>query len=229
MQDDLVKDATGTASSTIPRERGAQDVAPGEKQVSMPPIVQEANTQGKTVFFHPSLNMWVVTRYKDVTAALKDHDHFSSALCYDMETAFDFLEMTPEAREVIDSVIPFTTLQMAGTDRPDHTRLRNSLSKAFRPRRIEQLEARIQRISDRLVDQFINDGRADLVKQFTYPLPVLSILSLIGIPEQDTEQIKSWCADWTALMFNKLPAPQQLAYAHSLRAFHQYLINLIAL
>ena len=183
----------------------------------------------QTVFFQPSLDMWVVTRYEDVTAALKDHERFSSALCYDTETAFNFLEITPEARAIIDSVIPSTTLQMAGADQPDHARLRNSVSKAFRPRRIEQLEVRVQRISDRLVDRFVNDGQVDLVEQFTYPLPVLSILSLIGIPEQDTEQIKSWCADWTALMFNKLPPDQQITCAYSLRAFHQYLIDLIAL
>jgi len=79
---------------------------------------------------------------------------------------------------------------------PDHTRLRRLVQKAFTPRRVEQLRAEIQRITDGLLDDLAKkwriDGTVDIVADFAYPLPVAVIMALMGIPTTDHEKFHSW-------------------------------------
>ncbi|MFG2126207.1 cytochrome P450 [Streptomyces sp. NPDC048751] len=70
-------------------------------------------------------------------------------------------------------------------DPPQHTRLRALVSRAFTPRRVEELRPRIQRITDDLLDAMLPQGRADLVESFAYPLPLTVICELLGVPELD--------------------------------------------
>ena len=71
---------------------------------------------------------------------------------------------------------------------PKHTRLRSLITKAFNPRRIEQLRPAVASIVTRLLDQMEERGHrgdADLIEDFAEPLPVKVIASLLGFPEED--------------------------------------------
>lgn len=70
-------------------------------------------------------------------------------------------------------------------DPPQHTRLRALVSRAFTPRRVEELRPRIQRITDDLLDAMLPQGPADLVESFACPLPFTVICELLGVPELD--------------------------------------------
>ncbi|MEU1513539.1 cytochrome P450 [Streptomyces sp. NPDC005811] len=70
-------------------------------------------------------------------------------------------------------------------DPPRHTRLRALVSRAFTPRRVEELRPRIQRITDDLLDAMLPRGRADLVESLAHPLPLTVICELLGVPEPD--------------------------------------------
>ncbi|HWC83102.1 MAG TPA: cytochrome P450 [Pseudonocardiaceae bacterium] len=88
-----------------------------------------------------------------------------------------------------DNVRPTSFLSM---DPPDHTRLRRLVSKAFTPRVIAALEPRIREVVDELVAGFAGTGEFDVVSQFGYPLPVLIITELLGVPHTDHEQFEKW-------------------------------------
>ncbi|MFE6840949.1 cytochrome P450, partial [Streptomyces sp. NPDC057705] len=81
---------------------------------------------------------------------------------------------------------------MLRSDPPDHTRLRRLVSKAFTARRVAGMRPRIQAITDRLLDEVVPSGRADLVADFALPLPVTVISELLGVPVDDRHDFQRW-------------------------------------
>jgi len=73
-------------------------------------------------------------------------------------------------------------------DPPDHTRLRNLVSKAFLPRVISELETGIAETVQALLDKAEARGGFDAVGDFAYPLAVAVISRLLGVPPEDEEQ-----------------------------------------
>ena len=71
------------------------------------------------------------------------------------------------------------------TDRPRHTELRALVSRAFAPRRVAALEPRVRSIARRLLDDFWEQKEADLVRDFSGPLPTIVIAELLGVPGED--------------------------------------------
>jgi cytochrome P450 len=77
-------------------------------------------------------------------------------------------------------------------DPPEHTRLRKLVSRAFSPRRIAELEERVRGIARSYLEPRVGSGGFDYVADFGARLPVMVISSMLGIPEEDREQIRLW-------------------------------------
>jgi cytochrome P450 len=84
------------------------------------------------------------------------------------------------------------TLAMLNRDPPDHTRLRRLVSKAFTPRTIQQLRPRVQALVDGTLDEAERQGGLELISQFAFTLPFAVITELLGMPDTDTDQLRSW-------------------------------------
>lgn len=115
---------------------------------------------------------------------------------------------------------------------PDHTRLRGLVQKAFTPRRVEQLRGEILAITNQLLDnvahKFATNGKADIVADFAYPLPVAVIAALMGIPAADHQKFHRWSqalVDSLDLLVDSSREPQINA-ANS--GFREYFDQLIA-
>lgn len=91
---------------------------------------------------------------------------------------------------------------------PDHTRIRNLVSKAFTPRSIEQLKPFISDLAEGLLD---NKGRKeiDLIKDFAAPLPAYVIAKLMGVPKSDMSMFKE-LSDRYAVLFNPLSSDDEI-------------------
>jgi cytochrome P450 len=99
-------------------------------------------------------------------------------------------------------------------DPPDHTRIRSLVSKAFTPRRVEKLRARVAELVDELLH---GKGREiDLVRDLAYPLPVIVIAELLGVPAKDRDRFKRWSEELSAIL-DPLSAGGRLGRAN--RAF----------
>jgi len=122
----------------------------------------------------------LVARYDDCLAVLRDHEHFSSrppAMLQQMRTEFG----------------PFAgATTMLDSDPPVHTRLRRLVSRAFTPRRIKDIEPRIQAIAGELLDRVARDGRFDLMEHLASPLPMIVIAEMLGVPPEEHAQFKAW-------------------------------------
>lgn len=79
-------------------------------------------------------------------------------------------------------------------DPPDHTRLRGLVSKAFTPRVVERLRPQVQLRLDGLLADIARSGtgRCDLVTDLAYPLPVLVISEMLGVPAEDHDRFRGW-------------------------------------
>ncbi|MFD2420279.1 cytochrome P450 [Amycolatopsis pigmentata] len=77
-------------------------------------------------------------------------------------------------------------------DPPDHTRLRRLVSKAFTPRAVAGWRPLVERTVTRLLDDALAAGEVDLVEAFAYPLPLIVISELLGVPEADRAQVGRW-------------------------------------
>lgn len=77
-------------------------------------------------------------------------------------------------------------------DPPDHDRIRDLLSRAFTPRAIEERRGRIGQLVDGLLDRAEDVGRLDLVADFAYPLPVIVICEMLGVPPEDLDHFYGW-------------------------------------
>jgi cytochrome P450 len=90
-------------------------------------------------------------------------------------------------------------------DPPRHTRLRRLVNRAFTPRMVESLKPRIQAIVDELLAEVRPQRRMDLIHALAYPLPVVVIAELLGIPSADRERFKHW-SDTLAVLLDPLQA-----------------------
>jgi cytochrome P450 len=159
---------------------------------------------------------WMVTRYDDVLAILKD-----PRFVKDIRHA-----LPPEvAAQVTSSSEAQTNMirrHMLSSDPPDHTRLRHLVSKAFTPRMIEQMRPRIQQIADELLDRVQAQGHMDLIADFAFPLPITVICELLGVPVEDRQKFRVWSnalLDRSGLFLANTEAPAELGeFARYLQA-----------
>jgi cytochrome P450 len=129
------------------------------------------------------LGFWVLTRYEDVAAVLRDARFIKEPLA------------ALVAARLGNEVPRGVGLSMLDRDPPDHTRLRSLVSKAFTPRVVEGLRPRIQQIVDGLVARAEAAGSMDLIEEFAYPIPVNVICEMMGVPVEDHERFKGWSLD----------------------------------
>jgi cytochrome P450 len=158
---------------------------------------------------------WMVTRYDDVLALIKD-----PRIVKDIRRV-----LPPEsvANFVSHSdVLSMLRLHMLSSDPPDHTRLRRLVSKVFTPRMIEQLRPRISQITDSLLDQVQSQGQMDLISDFAFQLPVTVICEMLGIPIEDRLKFRAWSStflDRSGLLQGEAEEPREMGeFVRYLRA-----------
>jgi cytochrome P450 len=168
------------------------------------------------VFFSPIHGAWVVTRYEDVLAILRDPSRFSSSHLFRMP-----VDPTPEVLAELAQIPPEIRL-LVNDDPPTHRRTRVLVSQAFSLKHVTAIAPRVHAIAHELVDQFYAAGDADLVRQYTYPLPLRVLLEFVGLPVKDAEFIKHWCHDHMLLAVPGMSEEQQLKSARTEVAFSRY-------
>ena len=128
---------------------------------------------------------WLVSRYDDVVTVLKD-DRFVN----------EGRKVWTAQQEAREPWVPkaFRRLQrnLLALDAPDHTRLRTLVHKAFTPRFIENMQARIRSLADELLDAVEARGRMDVILDFALPLPTTIIAEMLGVPAGDRHRFHRW-------------------------------------
>ncbi|MBB5082821.1 cytochrome P450 [Nonomuraea endophytica] len=111
-------------------------------------------------------------------------------------------------------------------DPPDHTRLRALVSRAFTPRMVERLRPRVEAITAELIGAMGEE--ADLVAEFAYPLPVLVITEMLGVPPEDYERFRGWSETLARSLDPMLPSGQADTTERASLEFRAYFRELLA-
>ncbi|TME98866.1 MAG: cytochrome P450 [Chloroflexi bacterium] len=125
--------------------------------------------------------LWVLTRYTDVAAAL-----VSPGLVRGSG------EVTIKTDDPLRRVL---SRMMLFSEPPRHTRLRSLANRAFTPRRVEGTRVRIQAIVDELFERIGGRRDVDVIADLAYPLPVIVISEMLSLPRVDIALFKRWSDD----------------------------------
>ncbi len=137
---------------------------------------------------------WLCTRYEDVLSVLRDKNFTTDR---SQVPAMKLVSWLSRSDPRFSAMIARNLLTMDG---PDHRRLRGLVSKAFTPRRVEQLRPRLQSLVDGLLDDAAKRGDMEVVRDLAHPLPVVAIAELLGVPAQDRDLFRAWSADLVQLL-----------------------------
>jgi cytochrome P450 len=149
-----------------------------------------------------------LTRYEDASVLLRDR-----------RLGKDYTE--PEAlirrfgpTAMQEPAVVELSHMMLMRDPPDHTRLRGLVTKVFTARKIEEMRPGIQAITDRLLDKVAGRGQMDAIRDLAFPLPVLVICELLGVPEEDRAGFVNATASGAALLNPVPPTREELDRAN---------------
>jgi cytochrome P450 len=131
------------------------------------------------VYRNQALGFWALSRHADVLAAFRDTERFSSRHGVSLD------------RDVFHEHA-HATMSFLAMDPPRHTRMRALVSRGFTPRRVAALEPRIRAIAVRHLDAFRDRGACDFIRDFAGKLPMDVISELVGVPEPDREELRTW-------------------------------------
>ncbi|SDW62146.1 Cytochrome P450 [Saccharopolyspora shandongensis] len=129
------------------------------------------------VDFDEARGVWNVYGHREAVEVLGDPKTFSS----------DIVRVMP-----IDLDPALLEGDLTQLDPPQHRKLRRLVSHAFTPKIVADLEPRIAALTHELLDAVADEGRFELVADLAYPLPVIVIAELLGVPSSDRDLFQKW-------------------------------------
>ncbi len=135
--------------------------------------------QEAPVYRNAELGFVALSRHADVLAGFRDAQRLSNR---------HGVSLDPDAFH--DRA--HTTMSFLGMDPPRQTRMRALVSRVFTPRRVAALEPRVREIALQHLDAIGDAGRCDFIADFAGRLPMDVISELVGVPETDRAQLRTW-------------------------------------
>jgi cytochrome P450 len=128
------------------------------------------------LYFNEKYNFYALSRYEDVARELPNWATYRSGRGTTMDIIMSGIEVPP-------GVILFE-------DPPLHDLHRRVLSRVFTPRRMEEVEPLTRRYCVRALDPLVGSGRFDFIQDLGAKVPMRTIGYLLGIPDEDQQQIR---------------------------------------
>jgi cytochrome P450 len=157
---------------------------------------------------------WLITRYDDVLAAIKDR-RFTK----DRQT------LPATKQPWMPRMFRPLSKNMLDCDPPDHSRLRALVQKAFTPRIVEGLRPRIEELTNELLWHALAHVQFDLIAEYALPLTTAIIAELIGVPAEDRYSFHRWSAK--VVYLSPAAGPEMLFAVPAVIAFLRYIRKLI--
>ena len=173
------------------------------------------------VFHLADKDAYLVTRHPDVLRVLKDPKTFSNRGGPGLRP-----KPSPEMKAVMAQGyrVPNT---LVSNDPPSHTRYRKLVGSVFNPRRVQEWEILITGIADGLIDDFAGDGRVDLLAHYTARLPLLLMVSLLGVETENITTFKKWSDDAMEHLSGVLSPEREVQCMESRVEFQHYFASRI--
>lgn len=147
---------------------------------------------------------WLATGYDEVQAVLKDKRFLAvsplttiiNQVFQNMDAVTSFLISRPLKYFMKkDEFVHMTKEWLIFTNPPHHTHIRKLFNQAFTPKQIKLMEPKIRKVTKELVDELKTKKEFDFIKEFAFPLPIIIITEILGIPEEKKLLFKQWSED----------------------------------
>jgi len=130
--------------------------------------------------------VFLVYRHDEIAQVLRDNATFSSSIIINV------------FGDVLGKQV------MLGMDEPEHRRYRSLVSSAFSQKALARRQDElVARVGNELIDRFADRGRAELVREFTFPYPAQIIAGLLGLPPADHPQFQRWSISLLSFTMNR--------------------------
>jgi hypothetical protein len=118
---------------------------------------------------------------------------------------------------------------MLHQDPPAHTRLRKLVAKAFTPKAIEQLRAKVEKLAEELVRCALDKVEIDIIADLALPIPATVTCEMIGVPVEDRDRLTQWTSQLTNLLAaDAMPRTVLDAAMLAQRTLGEYVVDLVA-
>ncbi|OBK84448.1 hypothetical protein A5649_04270 [Mycolicibacter heraklionensis] len=177
---------------------GALDFDFRDPELHVDPLAYQRRFAEAEPVHRNSQGLWVLTRYADVLAMLRDE-----RVSTDRRNLY---------RNKLDPGRPYLTHvehNLFYRSGDDHRRLRAPLSRAFTPRALASFEAEVASRA-RSLAAGLDPAGFDLVAEFAKPLPLGAIATLLGVPDSELDNLATWSM---ALIGALEPAASRTAFA----------------
>ncbi|WP_185995066.1 cytochrome P450/oxidoreductase [Nocardioides campestrisoli] len=204
--------------SACPVSPEAADFDPfGDGYQQDPPGYVAWSREREPIFYSPKLDYWVVTRYDDIKAIFRDNITFSPAVALEKITP-----TSEEANQVLASYDYGMARTLVNEDEPAHMERRRALMEPFAPEHLAEHEPAVRALVREYVDRFIDDGRADLVNQMFWEIPLTVAMEFLGVPDDDRPKLREYSVAHTVNTWGRPEPEEQVAVAHAVGNFWQY-------
>ncbi len=144
-------------------------------------------SQGPAVYL-PRHNVYAVTGYSNGLPIFSDHEIYSAAIA--VNGPIPPLPFTPEGDDIteqLDAVrdeLPFAGIIIT-EDMPQHAKTKSLMMGMITPARLKANHEFMGKLSNRLIDEFVDKGECEVIMDFGQPFATLVIADLLGVPEED--------------------------------------------
>jgi cytochrome P450 len=134
------------------------------------------------VYYSEEHDFYALTRHEDVAPAFKDFETYSSRFGVDLSS--------------VRSGVPTATgmKMIIFMDPPEHRNMRSLMNKVFTPRAIQAQKQMVTAKVEKYISRLDPDG-FDAVQEFTAPFPVEVITTMLGVPDDQAQQVRHWIDD----------------------------------
>ena len=141
------------------------------------------------IHWNAKLKSWIITRYDDVRSILS-----SDNITVDRLNTF-YSKLPSDEAKLLEEIVKYLNLWAAFRNPPDHTRMRKIMMVAFTRKSINEMQPKINAITDATLSKLKNMREIDLVNHYASPIPALTIMHLLGVPIEMLDEFKSWSDD----------------------------------
>ncbi|SOB81260.1 cytochrome P450 [Streptomyces sp. 1331.2] len=167
-------------------------------------------------------DIFVVSRHEDVVRVVHDAETFSSESAVRVTSA-------PEADEVKQVMAEGWSLtpNLTESDGEEHTRLRVAVNRVFTPRRVAELEPFTRDTAEELIARFAAAGTTDIIESYAWPLPLIVMAQILGIPAEDVPRLRRWSHNWLRLSVGTGPVDERVEWARDVVEMQHYVMALL--
>lgn len=206
------------APNGCPISQEAADFDPFDRPYQLDPAeALRWSRDQEPVFWSPRLGYWVVSRYDDIKTIFRDNITFSPSIALEKITP-----PSDEALKVLKRHDYGMNRTLVNEDEPAHMARRRVLLDAFAPEALEAHAPMVRRLVREKLDAIMDRGRADLVAEMFWEVPLTVALHFLGVPEEDMEQLRRFSAAHTLNTWGRPSPEEQVEVAEAVGKFWQY-------